>query len=114
MLIEGPTPGEEELCDKLLLLHPDDSVLVAVAPISAGDRLVIDGVSLPAPEPVEVGHKLARYRLEPGDKVIKYGAPIGSVTRFVPIAGHTHSHNMKSDYISSHTRQAARGNPLND
>jgi (2R)-sulfolactate sulfo-lyase subunit alpha len=55
---------------------------------------------------VGVGHKLARHALAVGDKVLKYGAPIGSITAPVAAGGHVHLHNMKSDYIASHTRQA--------
>lgn len=97
-----------------LLLHPDDTVLVAIVAIAPGDDLVIGGVSVSAPDAVEVGHKLARRALETGDKVIKYGAPIGSVVRPVAAGAHVHSHNMKSDYIPSHSRQSARGNRSHD
>lgn len=88
----------------LILLHESDSVLVCVSPVDAGDPLLIDGSTIPAPEAVGVGHKIARSRLQPGQKVVKHGAPIGSVTSAVPAGGWIHSHNMKSDYIASHTR----------
>ena len=39
-----------------------------------------------------------------GDKVIKYGAPIGSMTAAADTGDWVHMHNMKSDYIASHTR----------
>lgn len=90
----------------LILLHPDDNVLVLSAPISAGQALTIDGQAVTAGADVGVGHKLARRALAVGDKVLKYGAPIGSMTAPVAAGGHVHLHNMKSDYIASHTRQA--------
>lgn len=89
---------------RLILLHDSDSVLVCVSPVHAGDTLRIDGRTIPAPEPVGVGHKIARSQLQQGQKVVKHGAPIGSVTAAVPAGGWIHSHNMKSDYIASHTR----------
>lgn len=88
-----------------LLLHPDDTVLVCIAAIAAGDTLWIDGKAVAAPQNVAVGHKLARHLLEPGAKVTKHGAPIGSVTQAVAQGAHVHGHNMKSDYIPSHSRQ---------
>lgn len=97
-----------------LLLHPDDTVLVAIVAIVPGDDLLIDGVWVSAPDAVQVGHKLARRALATGDQVIKYGAPIGSVIRPVAAGAHVHSHNMKSDYIPSHSRQNARGNRSHD
>lgn len=90
----------------LILLHPDDNVLVLSAPVRAGQALAIDGRTATADADVGVGHKLARHDLAVGDKVLKYGAPIGSITVAVATGGHVHMHNMKSDYIASHTRQA--------
>jgi hypothetical protein len=66
----------------------------------------IDGVTTALREEIQVGHKIARRALSAGDSVIKYGAPIGSITVTVAAGGHVHLHNMKSDYISSHTRTA--------
>ena len=63
---------------------------------------------LTAPRAVAVGHKVARHALTPGDKVLKYGAPIGSMTSAAEPGEWVHMHNMKSDYIASHTRDAVR------
>jgi hypothetical protein len=93
---------------KLILLHEADNVLVSIAPIAAGDRLTIDGRELVARQDVAVGHKVARHALIPGDKVLKYGAPIGSMTSAAEAGEWVHMHNMKSDYIASHTREAVR------
>lgn len=90
----------------LILLHPDDNVLVCGAPITAGQALQIEAQTVIAESDVTVGHKIARRPLAVGDKVNKYGAPIGSMTAPVATGGHVHMHNMKSDYIASHTRQA--------
>ena len=90
---------------RLILLDPRDNVLVCAAAIAAGDAILIDGALLAAPEDVAVGHKLARHDLAAGDKVLKYGAPIGSMTLPAARGAWVHMHNMKSDYIASHTRQ---------
>lgn len=89
---------------KAILLHPDDNVLVCVAPIQPGDELVIDEALIIAAETIGVGHKLARRSLPVGEKIFKYGAPVGSMTQTVAAGGHVHMHNMRSDYIPSHTR----------
>ncbi|ADG10306.1 altronate hydrolase [Caulobacter segnis] len=90
----------------VVLLHPDDNILVLAAPIQAGQRLEIDGQPIVAAGDVAVGHKIARRPLSVGEKVLKYGAPIGSMTAAAAPGEHVHMHNMKSDYIASHTRQA--------
>lgn len=90
----------------LILLHPDDNVLVVVSPIEAGDVLTVAGGTVPAREGITVGHKVARVVLRQGDKVIKYGAPIGSMTADAAPGEWVHMHNMKSDYIAAHLRSA--------
>lgn len=87
-----------------ILLHPHDNVLVCVAPVRPGDVLLIDGREVQATEAIGVGHKLARGALNAGDKIIKYGAPVGSMTASAVPGAHVHLHNMQSDYIPSHTR----------
>lgn len=89
---------------QLILLHPDDNILVCVAHIYEGDEVVIDSQSVVITKDVEVGHKLSRRALAIGDKIYRYGAPIGSMTQAVNLGEHVHMHNMQSDYIPSHTR----------
>jgi D-threo-aldose 1-dehydrogenase len=93
----------------LILLHPDDNVLVVVAPVEVGDMLTVSGGMVPAREGITVGHKIARMALRAGDKIIKYGAPIGSMTADAAAGDWVHSHNMKSDYIAAHSRAASGG-----
>jgi (2R)-sulfolactate sulfo-lyase subunit alpha len=89
----------------LILLHPDDNVLVCRAAIPAGADVMIDDAPASIACAIEVGHKVARTDLKTGDKILKYGAPIGSMTFDARRGDHIHMHNMKSDYISSHTRK---------
>lgn len=91
----------------LLLLSPADNVLVCGRPVEAGDALEIDGHFFTAPQAVEAGHKIARHDLATGEKVFKYGAPIGSMTASAAAGDHVHLHNMKSDYIETHSRETA-------
>ena len=90
--------------NRLILLHPDDNVLVLIASVEVGDLLTISGGTVPAREGITIGHKIARHALAVGDKVIKYGAPIGSMTAAADPGDWVHSHNMKSDYIAAHGR----------
>lgn len=93
-----------------ILLHPEDNVLVCVAHIRPGDKLMIDGKQIIATDDIGVGHKLARFILNAGDKVLKYGAPVGSMTAAAAPGAHVHMHNMQSDYIPSHTRTSQNKN----
>lgn len=55
--------------------------------------------------PLGLGHKIALRRIEAGEKVVKYGAPIGSATRRIEPGEHAHLHNLKSDYLPTWTRE---------
>ncbi|WP_454884719.1 UxaA family hydrolase [Sphingomonas oryzagri] len=93
---------------QLILLHEDDNVLVVVAPVEAGDPLTVAGGTVPAREGITIGHKVARKALRPGDRVIKYGAPIGSMIAPAEAGEWVHLHNMRSDYIAAHQRAAPK------
>jgi (2R)-sulfolactate sulfo-lyase subunit alpha len=91
----------------VILLHPNDNVVVCSRAVLAGEHIVIEGaVDFIAAQNVDVGHKIARVALLSGAKVIKHGSPIGSMTAAVAVGGWVHLHNMRSDYISVHPRAA--------
>ena len=88
---------------RLLLLSPEDNCVIACRNLAAGETLSIDGVSVTLAHAVPLGHKLARRPLARGDKVLRYGAAIGSVTRPVGAGEHLHTHNLASDYLPTYT-----------
>ena len=93
----------------LLLLHPDDNILVARRDIAQGELVEMDGEKFSMPVAIELGHKLARRALAADARVLKYGAPIGSMKTAVARGEHVHLHNLKSDYIPSTTREGTDG-----
>ncbi len=93
---------------RLMLLAPGDSVYVLRDQIAAGETILVQGREVAIPGALGLGHKIARAALAPGDKVLKYGAPIGSATRSITPGDHVHTHNLKSDYTATHTLEAAR------
>ena len=84
---------------RLLRLHPADNVLTALVPLAAGERFIVNGVETTIAGPISLGHKLAARPIAAGEKIIKYGAPIGSATRDIACGEHVHTHNLKSDYL---------------
>ena len=93
----------------LLLLHPDDNILVARRDIAQGELVEVDGEKFSIPAAIELGHKLARRALAADTRVLKYGAPIGSMKTAAARGEHVHLHNLKSDYIPSTTREGTDG-----
>lgn len=88
-------------------LDPRDNVAVCCRGVVAGERIAVDGIVLAVAQDVELGHKLALVALAPGDRIVKYGMPIGSATGATAAGGWVHVHNMKSDYLPAHARGTA-------
>ena len=76
---------------------------MAAATIEAGESVTADGASIVCVDGIPAGHKLALSHIAAGEKVIRYGAPIGSATREIRPGGHVHTHNLKSDYLRTYT-----------
>ena len=78
---------------QLIRIHPDDNVAVALGPVPAGT--VFDGIT--ALTDIPQGHKMALKPLSAGEKVIKYGLPIGHATVSVAAGQWVHTHDMATD-----------------
>jgi hypothetical protein len=100
-------PPALPLASRLLLLAPEDNVLVACTDLHVGDAVLIDGEPLTLVQAVGLGHKVARHALRTADKLLRYGAPIGSATRDIARGEHVHTHNLASDYIATYTLEPA-------
>ncbi len=98
--------------EKTIRIHPLDNVAVALTDLQAGQEAA--GVTLR--EDIPAGHKVALSPLHPGEKVIKYGCPIGHVTAEVLPGAWLHTHNVKTDlsdaltyaYTPTHPQLAAQ------
>ena len=82
---------------RFLKINAADNVAVALEDLAAGERVEIDGREVTLREAVARGHKFALCNLAEGENVIKYGYPIGHVTRPVAAGEWIHSHNLKTN-----------------
>ena len=98
---------------RLLQLAPSDNVLTVIATLEPGETILVAGQSIIIPTRLPLGHKLAARDLAPGDKIIKYGVPIGSAVTRIATGEHVHTHNIKSDYLPTFTREE-QGNYFKD
>ena len=80
-----------------LRIHPGDSVAVALEPLSEGQTLQVEGLSVTLTQDIPAGHKFALTDLAEGQNVIKYGFPIGHATANIPAGSHVHIHNLKTN-----------------
>ena len=95
--------------NRFVLLNKDDNVFVCCKQLLAGESTNLEEVSVAMNVDITVGHKIARKVILKGEKIIKYGVSIGSAIKDISFGEHVHMHNIKSDYIASHTRQSRAG-----
>ncbi|MDO5441424.1 MAG: altronate dehydratase family protein [Bacillota bacterium] len=68
--------------DKLLRIHPNDNVAVALEDIKSNE------------ETIKRGHKMALCDIKTGEQIIKYGHSIGHASCDIKKGSWVHSHNM--------------------
>ncbi|MBI3979585.1 MAG: UxaA family hydrolase [Chloroflexi bacterium] len=92
------TSAEQPHRPQALVLHPGDTVAVALAPLAAGTMITVDDggrlLAVTLLEPIDQGHKLALRAVQAGEPVHKYGQPIGLATRPIAPGQHVHVHNL--------------------
>lgn len=93
---------------RLLRLHATDNVLTVIRTLEAGETIDVEGTSVLVPARLPLGHKVAACLISVGEKVIKYGAPIGSATQAIAAGEHVHTHNLRSDYLPTWLREDQR------
>jgi len=93
---------------RLILLSPADNICVAATTIEAGESLAFEGRSITLSDRIPTGHKVAVLPIAAGEKVVKYGAPIGSAVCDIRPGQYVHTHNLKSDYLPTYTLEKSR------
>ena len=61
----------------MLKIHPADNVAVLLDPIRSGETLTAAAIAVTATAAIEQGHKIALTAIRQGERVVKYGFPIG-------------------------------------
>jgi altronate dehydratase small subunit len=97
------------MSDPFLLLHPDDNVVVARSLAPEGTEVALPGGSIRLAATVPRAHKIACRAIAPGERILKYGMPIGIATEAIPAGAHVHIHNIRSAYTPTHALQNADG-----
>ncbi|MGN0688809.1 MAG: UxaA family hydrolase [Oscillospiraceae bacterium] len=77
----------------LIRINENDNVAVAVDTVPEGTETELGVKSL---EVIQAGHKIALKDIKAGEKVIKYGFPIGTATKDIKQGEWVHTHNLKT------------------
>ncbi len=79
--------------NKFIKINDCDNVAVALEPLFKGEAYC--GVCLT--EDIQRGHKFALCDISQGQKIIKYGNPIGYATENIAAGSHVHEHNVSTN-----------------
>lgn len=93
------SPAEND--PRLHRLAAEDNIRVALQELQPGERVLVDGQWILVQDRIPLGHKIAVRPIAAGEKVLKYGCPIGSAAQPIQPGQHVHTHNLRSDYLPS-------------
>jgi altronate hydrolase len=84
--------------EKLIRINENDTVAVALSPLKKGACLPSPsgGKDLTVEDDIPGGHKIALTDIEPGERIVKYGFPIGAATVRISRGAHVHTHNLRT------------------
>jgi len=83
-----------------ILLDPNDNVAIARVPLSPGQVLRIDGLTVTVRDPIPPGHKVALAVIEAGQTILRHGQTIGQAGQRIKPGQHVHTHNLCFEEIS--------------
>jgi altronate hydrolase len=83
----------------LIRLGAGDNVVIARVPLSLGQRVASEAITVRAQVPA--GHKIAAAAIARGEPVRKYGAVIGIASRDIAPGEHVHTHNLACPAIDA-------------
>jgi altronate dehydratase len=80
----------------VLVISGADNVATALEPLDPGRIVDLGGITVTIAEAIPRGHKVALRAIPAGERVIKYGSPIGSASSDIAAGTHVHTHNVAS------------------
>lgn len=83
------------MSEKVLNIHPDDNVLVALRDLLKGESIFYNTEEFVLREEIPGKHKFAMRNFDPGDEIIMYGVLVGKAIRPILRGDLIHTGNIK-------------------
>lgn len=80
---------------KVLKVHPDDNVLVALTNLNKGEVVTYKGEDFLLQTDVQAKHKFPTVDLQPGDSIYMYGVLVGKAQEFIAKGSWINTSNVK-------------------
>ncbi|HIX16398.1 MAG TPA: altronate dehydratase family protein [Candidatus Hungatella pullicola] len=77
-------------------IHGGDNVAVALKPLSAGTKVLVESNEVELITDIPQGHKFALKDIKAGEPIVKYGYPIGNAREDIKKGEWIHTHNLKT------------------
>ncbi len=103
MLYEIESPPTQE--NAAILLHKSDNVAIARVPLQAGQQINVAAALITLRSAIPAGHKLALRAIGRGERIYRYGHPIGVATATIQAGEHVHTHNLGFEELGSETSE---------
>jgi altronate hydrolase len=71
---------------RVLKVHPDDNVLVALTNLTKGETISYNNESYVLQDNISAKHKFTTVDLNPGDNITMYGVLVGKANTPIPAA----------------------------
>jgi hypothetical protein len=86
----------------MIVLAKQDNVGIALRGIAAGETAIDgEGVRITSVENVPLGHKIALTVIGAGDKIVRFGVPVGIARSTIEPGRLVHVHNVRSQYLDN-------------
>jgi altronate hydrolase len=79
-----------------LVISATDNVATALEPLEPGATIHVGDVEVTVRDRIPRGHKVAVASIACGERVVKYGSPIGVASADIAVGAHVHTHNVAS------------------
>lgn len=90
-------PATDSPAGKVILGSQKDNVVTCCMSLTAGQDVQIGELTVTALQTIPIYHKMAITDISAGDRVFKYGQPIGIASRDIRKGQHVHVQNLESD-----------------
>lgn len=80
---------------KLIKVHPEDNVAVALSDLKAGETVAFEGNDMRIVSDTKAKHKIALTGLKTGDQILMYGVLVGKANETIPEGGLLTTENVK-------------------
>lgn len=93
------------MSQKVLHIHPEDNVLVALSNLTKGESIIFKNEVFTLQDDITAKHKFAMNDFNPGDEIKMYGVLVGKATEPIHKGGLIHVGNIKHASNENYSKQ---------